>query len=67
MNAAPAGSAGAVDPRTARLLEGPIVPTLLKLAAPNLVLLLVQAAIGLTGSAGWVLTRWRVSRWCFRR
>ncbi|HXD51141.1 MAG TPA: MATE family efflux transporter, partial [Burkholderiales bacterium] len=37
----------AVDPRTTRLLEGPIVPTLLKLAAPNLVLLLVQSSIGL--------------------
>ena len=47
MSAAPAGSPGVVDPRTARLLEGPIVSTLLKLAAPNLVLLLVQASIGL--------------------
>src|SRR4029077_430050 len=43
----------AVDPRTTRLLEGPIVPTLLKLAAPNLVQLLVQSSIGLI-EAYWV-------------
>jgi putative MATE family efflux protein len=35
------------------LLEGPIVSTLLRLAAPNLVLLLVQASIGLI-EAYWV-------------
>ena len=34
-------SAGAA--RTQRLLAGPILPTLLKLAAPNLVLMLVIA------------------------
>ncbi len=43
----------AVNPRTTRLLEGAIVPTLLKLAAPNLVLLLVQSSIGLI-EAYWV-------------
>ena len=43
----------AVNPRTARLLEGPIVPTLLKLAAPQLVLLLMQSSIGLI-EAYWV-------------
>ena len=42
-----------VDPRTTRLLQGPIVPTLLKLAAPNLVQLLVQSSIGLI-EAYWV-------------
>ncbi len=46
-------AAGAANPRTTRLLEGPIVPTLLKLAAPNLVLLLVQSSIGLI-EAYWV-------------
>ena len=49
MSAAAAG----VNPRTARLLEGPIVATLLRLAAPNLVLLLVQSSIGLI-EAYWV-------------
>ncbi|MDB5812102.1 MAG: efflux family protein [Betaproteobacteria bacterium] len=42
-----------LNPRTTRLLEGPIVPTLLKLAAPNLVVLLVQSSIGLI-EAYWV-------------
>ena len=36
-----------MDPRTRQLLEGPIAPTLLRLAAPNLLLTLVQASIGL--------------------
>src|SRR3954462_8472145 len=36
-----------LDPRTRLLLEGPIAPTLLKLAAPNMLLLLVQASVGL--------------------
>src|SRR3954469_24342859 len=42
-----------VNPRTTRLLEGPIVATLLKLAAPNMVLLLAQSSIGLI-EAYWV-------------
>ena len=53
MSAIPAAGAGAVNPRTTRLLEGPIVPTLLKLAAPQLVVLLVQSSIGLI-EAYWV-------------
>ena len=36
-----------LDPRTRLLLEGPIAPTLLKLAAPNMLMMLVQAAVGL--------------------
>src|SRR5262245_59553775 len=36
-----------MDPRTQRLLEGPIGPTLLRLAFPNVVLTMVQASIGL--------------------
>ncbi|AXK81861.1 MATE family efflux transporter [Pseudolabrys taiwanensis] len=36
-----------MDPRTRRLLEGPIVPTLLRLAAPNVVVMVMQASIGL--------------------
>ncbi|VWX62012.1 putative efflux protein, MATE family [Burkholderiales bacterium 8X] len=37
----------AVDPRTRRLLEAPIVPTLLRLAAPNVLVMVAQAAVGL--------------------
>jgi len=36
-----------MDPRTRRLLEGPIVSTLLRLAAPNVVVMVMQASIGL--------------------
>jgi putative MATE family efflux protein len=36
-----------MDPRTRRLLEAPIVPTLMRLALPNLAVMVVQAAIGL--------------------
>jgi putative MATE family efflux protein len=36
-----------MDPRTRRLLEGPIVPTLLRMAAPNVVVMVVQASVGL--------------------
>ncbi len=36
-----------MDPRTRALLEGPIVPTLARLALPNLAVMVVQAAIGL--------------------
>ena len=35
------------DPRTRLLLEGPIVGTLLRLAAPNVLVMFVQAAVGL--------------------
>lgn len=37
----------AMDPRTRRLLEGAIVPTLLRMAAPNVVVMVVQASVGL--------------------
>ena len=35
------------DPRTRKLLEGPIATTLLRLAAPNVLVMFVQASIGL--------------------
>src|SRR5712691_10336991 len=35
------------DPRTRVLLEGPIVSTLLRLATPNVLVMFVQAAVGL--------------------
>ena len=37
----------ALDPRTRLLLEAPIVPTLLRLGAPNVLIMLAQAASGL--------------------
>ncbi len=37
----------ALDPRTRLLLEGPIAPTLLRLAFPNVLVMLAQAAVGL--------------------
>ncbi|HEX3469228.1 MAG TPA: MATE family efflux transporter [Candidatus Elarobacter sp.] len=45
--AAPATEAAALDPRTRALLFAPIVPLLLKLAWPNVVVMLAQAATGL--------------------
>ncbi|HLY64238.1 MAG TPA: MATE family efflux transporter [Chloroflexota bacterium] len=39
--------ARALDQRTRVLLEGPIVSTLLRLAAPNILVMLVQASVGL--------------------
>ena len=35
-----------LDPRTRLLLEAPIVPTLLRLGAPNVLIMLAQAAAG---------------------
>jgi putative MATE family efflux protein len=47
-----------IDPRTRLLLEAPIVPTLLRLAAPNMLVMVVQAAVGLieTYFIGWLGT-----------
>src|SRR3954470_18353446 len=53
VDAAAARAPQTVNPRTTRLLEGPIVPTLLKLAAPNLIVLFVQSSIGLI-EAYWI-------------
>ena len=41
------GLATAMDPRTRLLLEGPIVPTLLRLGAPMVLVMVAQAAVGL--------------------
>ncbi len=38
---------GGLDPRTRRLLEAPLVPTLLRLGAPNVLIMLAQSAVGL--------------------
>src|SRR6266568_3633079 len=37
----------AMDPRTRLLLEAPVGPTILRLALPNVVVMVVQASIGL--------------------
>jgi len=46
---------GTLNPRTRALLQGPIVPTLLRLAAPNVLVMLAQASTGL-------IETWFVSR-----
>jgi len=40
-----------MDPRTLVLLEAPIAPTLLRLALPKALIMLAQAAAGLTATA----------------
>lgn len=37
----------AIDPRTHLLLQAPILPTVLRLAVPNLLIMIVQASVGL--------------------
>src|SRR5271163_3427964 len=51
-------TAARLDPRTRALLEGPIAATLLKLAAPNVLVMFVQASVGLieTYFVGWLGT-----------
>ena len=44
-----------MDPRTRALLESPIVPTLVRLALPNVAVMVVQAAIGLIET--WFIAR----------
>jgi hypothetical protein len=46
-DAGPAATALRFDPRTRVLLEGPIVTTLLWLATPNVLVMFVQASVGL--------------------
>ena len=47
MNRVTAPGTARVDPRTRMLLEGPIARTLLRLATPNVLVMLMQAAVGL--------------------
>jgi putative MATE family efflux protein len=48
LSAAPATAPGApMSPRTLRLLHGPILPTLLSMAWPNILVMLAQASTGL--------------------
>ncbi len=53
--AAPAGASDAMSPRTRRLLQGAIVPTLLMMAWPNILVMTAQASTGL-------IETWWVSR-----
>src|SRR3989454_1603445 len=46
-DAAPPATAARFDARTRVLLEGPIVSTLLRLATPNVLVMFVQASVGL--------------------
>jgi MATE family, multidrug efflux pump len=46
-DAAPAATQPPFDPRTRVLLEGPMVSTLLRLATPNVLVMFVQASVGL--------------------
>jgi putative MATE family efflux protein len=48
--------AAVTDPRTRALLEGPILPTLLRLAAPGVAVMLLQAAVGTLDAVfvGWL-------------
>jgi Na+-driven multidrug efflux pump len=46
MSAQPVGGA-MLDPRTRLLLEAPIASTLLRLGAPNVLVMFAQAAVGL--------------------
>ena len=43
----PVGRGADMNPRTHVLLEGPILPTLLRLGAPNVAVMLAQASVGL--------------------
>ena len=54
--AAPALAAQALAPRTRLLLEAPIAPTLLRLALPNLVVMMLQAAVNVVDAffVGWL-------------
>src|SRR5256885_12606096 len=47
-----------MDPATRRLLDGPIAPTLLRLAAPNVIMLVAQVAISVLEAyyVGWLGT-----------
>ena len=55
---APSTGTARLDPRTRMLLDGPIAGTLLRLAAPNVLVMIVQASVGLieTYFIGWLGT-----------
>ena len=62
----PASPAEAMNPRTRRLLQGAIVPTLLLMAWPNILVMTAQASTGLI-ETWWVSSsapmRWPAWRW----
>ena len=65
----PAASRLALDPRTERLLEAPIAPMLLRLAWPNIAVMLVtgldRADRDLVGLAARSRRAWPAWRWSF--
>ena len=68
-NAAPQAASPQFDRRTRQLIEAPITPTLLRLAAPNVLVMVVQASAGSSrpiSSASSEPTRWPASRWFSR-
>jgi hypothetical protein len=52
LGGAPAPAATAMNARTLMLLTGPIAPTLLRLAWPNVLVMLAQASTGLIETCG---------------
>ena len=64
----PAAESRPLDPRTRLLLEAPIAATLLRLAWPNIAVMLAQASVGLI-ETWWVsrlgLDAWLAWRWSF--
>src|SRR5258706_13527947 len=52
----PAAAARGLSPRTRRLLEGPVARTLLWLAAPNVLVMVLQAAVSTLDAVfvGWL-------------
>ena len=58
-----------LSPRTRLLLHGPIMPTLLRMAWPNILVMVAQASTGLI-ETWWISvsapTRWPAWRWCSR-
>src|SRR2546425_10438396 len=63
-DAPPAATAQRFDPRTRVLLEGPITSTLLRLATPNGLVMLIEASVGLHPD---VFRRQAPYRWAGRR
>ncbi len=57
---------GAARGALSGLLDGPIVSTLLKLAAPTVVVLVVQTLVSVAKPISWVISgpmRWQASHW----
>ena len=65
-NAPPAPPPPAGNARLQAMLHGPILPTLLRMAWPNLLMMLAQSSTGLVETwylSAWAPTRWPALRW----